>query len=142
VTRSVDADKSKADGVGFSLDASSPGMSELQDHLSASMETALDCIRLVLAAGAALQAAASDDGKVIALDDDTGPAIGEVAPHRPLDQLREDSAAPGALLFQQTTTIAALAMSWAATQTDRTVAEVLSEVAAIALPLPPRRSGG
>ena len=102
------------------------------------METALDCVPMFVADGAALQAAAADG--ILISDDDSGPEIGDVAPHLPANQVREAMAAPDAMLFRQAIVLAAAAMGWAAMQTDRTVADVLSVVEGLLIPAPPPAS--
>ena len=138
MTGSDDSDVSEEEGVGFTLGEPSPALLDLQERFRASLETALDCVRLLLADGAALQAAAADG--ILISDDDSGPEIGDVAPHLPVNQVREAMAAPDAMLFRQAIVLAAAAMGWAAMQTDRTVAEVLSVVAGQLIPASPPAS--
>ena len=132
------SDDSDEEGVGFSLGEPAPALLELQERMRASMEVAMDCVRLLLADGAALQAAAAEG--TLFSDNEAGPEIGDIAPHLPVDQVRAAMAAPDALLFRQAITIAAAAMSFAAIQTDRTVAEVLREFDGLANPAPPLTS--
>jgi hypothetical protein len=120
------SDDLEEEGVGFTLSEPSPALLDLQVRIRDSMETALDCVRLLIADGARLQEAAA--AGVLISDNEAGPEIGVVAPHRPVDQVRAAMSAPDALLFRQVTVIAAAALGWAAMQTDRTVAEVLSEL--------------
>jgi len=99
MTGSDDSDDSEVEGAGFTLGEPSPALLDLQERFRASLETALDCVRLLLADGAALQAAAADG--ILISDDDSGPEIGDVAPRLPVNQVREAMAAPDAMLFDK-----------------------------------------
>lgn len=102
------------------------------DQLKSSMETALDCVRLVLADSARFQeaiAAGVAERTIFTSDDHReGPGIGDIEPQRPLDELRSVMANPDPIIFRQATVLAAVAMCWAADQTGRTVAQILSEL--------------
>lgn len=96
------------------------------------METALDCVRLVIADGVRFQEAVARgvaEGKIFTSDDHhDGPVIGDIEPQRPVDELRAVMVSPDPMVFRQTTVLAAAAMGWAAVQTGQTVAQVLSEL--------------
>lgn len=96
------------------------------------METALDCVRLVIADGVRFQEATARgvaEGKIFTSDDhDDGPVIGDIEPQRPVDELRAVMASPDPIVFRQMTVLAAAAMGGAAVQTGQTVAQVLSEL--------------
>jgi hypothetical protein len=101
-------------------------------ELRSGMETALDCVRLVIADSVRFQEAVARgvaEGKIFTSDDhDEGPIIGEIEPQRPVDELRAVMANPDPIVFRQTTVLAAAAIGWAAVQTGQTVAQVLSEL--------------
>lgn len=107
------------------------------DDVSDSMITVVDCLRLLLADMARLQRAVAEglaDGTIYASDDHTdGPAIGDIAPQRPADELESAMASPDPLMFRQALILVAAALGLMADQTDQTVAEVLSEITHLVL---------
>jgi hypothetical protein len=113
----------------------------MAEQLRSSMETAFDCVRLVIADGARFQKAVAKgvaEGTISTSDDHfDGPVIGDIEPQRPVDELRAAMASPDPVVFRQAIVLAAAAMGWAAEQTGQTVAQVLSELNALILSTPP-----
>jgi hypothetical protein len=102
------------------------------EELRFGMETALDCVRLVIADGVRFQEAVAKgvaEGTISTSDDHfDGPVMGDIEPQRPVDELRAAMASPDPVVFRQAIVLAAAAMGWAADQTGQTVAQVLSEL--------------
>jgi hypothetical protein len=99
------------------------------EHSKATLELTMDCLRLLLSDTARFHRAMEEAvaAGTAFTDDENHPEIGDVAPNRPVDEVRAAMAEPDALMFRFAITLAGVAMSWAAMRTDCTVAQMLAE---------------